>query len=712
MSSSSDSSSTNSSHTSCDETDYSQGIGASPFDQLTITELQNISDYFFANILVGVNVPDDAIFDCVNLVELPKKEVLLWMSGGPLPKRLVEVPIYYCADDIYHEYTVHLENEQVHHVEGPKHVKRARPAFTCRDDFIVEDLIKQDPKFIKAMAKRGISEADFPSVYFNVCIDGRLDNCKKCKKGCKCKKLDCEGKFDIIKDTKPRPHSYYVNFFWNDGRIGDTSAYSQPIEGVYAIVDVRTQRVLRIVDTKQIIPYQTGNLDYNRPLDDTLTAINYCQPNGPSYTIQGSQVDWQGWRFNMTFNSISNLEFHNVSFLDRTVWRENPEAEPVRRPLYYKVNIPELITAYANPQEPVQAFAYLDYFEYPARDFIPPMEAGLDTPPYAEFINIPVISPDGSIFEMENAVAIYEVSDGMLWRHYNYPCGDIEVDPLIGRSGRNLVIQTIPVIGNYDYAVYYIFKQTGEMTIKIRATGQMSCIGTEITHIGDSHHGDLAGTLVRERVNAVNHRHHVCIRLDMMVDGLKTRIYEKEIEIPEISKENPCGNVFKEVETLLTKEKKAVRDHDFNKGRTWMVESSCSKNYLGYHRGIEIVPSPSVIPASRNCGRIEKRATFMQHNFFATRYHDGEHYAMGKHPIEKGHDEGLGKYIEDNENIVDKKNVVWYQTAFVHSPHVEQYPLMTYEELEVSARPHNFFNENPALYLSEVRDGLCDECDG
>lgn len=35
-----------SSHTSCDETDYTQGIGQSPFDQLTTTELQNIVDYF------------------------------------------------------------------------------------------------------------------------------------------------------------------------------------------------------------------------------------------------------------------------------------------------------------------------------------------------------------------------------------------------------------------------------------------------------------------------------------------------------------------------------------------------------------------------------------------------------------------------------------------------------------------------------------------
>lgn len=575
------------------------------------------------------------------------------------------------------------------------------------------------------MARRGISENDLSKVFFNVCIDGRLDDCKSCKKDCKskkCKKLDCQGKFDIIKETKPRPHTYYVNFFWNDGRQGDTSAYSQPIEGVYAIVDVRSQRVLRIVDTKQVIPYQNGNLDWTRPLDDTLTAINYSFPDGPSYTINGSQIDWQGWRFNMTFNSITNLEFHNVSFLDRTVWRVNPNTEPVRRPLYYKVNIPELITAYANPQEPVPAFNYLDYFEYPAREFVPPMRAGIDVPPYAEFINIPVVFADGTVDELPEAVAIYEVPDGLLWRHYNYPCGELgnDVQELYGRSGRNLVIQTIPVIGNYDYAVYYIFKQTGEMTVKIRATGIMSCIGTEVTHIGEhheghdehhnsgaDHHGVVAGTLVRERVNAVNHRHHACIRWDMMVDGLKTRVYEKEYEISEVGKENPCGNVFKEVERLLTSEKKAVRDHDFNKGRNWIVESSCSKTALGHHRGIEIVPSPCVIPASRNCGRIEKRATYMKHNFFVTKYHDGEHYAMGKHPIEKGKDEGLGKYIEDDERIVDKKNVVWYHTAFVHSPHVEQYPVMTYEELQVSARPHNFFDENPALYLSEVQDGLC-----
>ena len=113
---------TKSEHTSCEDTNYTQGVGLSPFDQLTTTELQNISDYFFANILTNVTVPDDAIFDCVNLVEPPKKKVLAWMAGGPLPKRLVEVPIYYYADDIYHEYIVYLENEQVHHVDSPNFI--------------------------------------------------------------------------------------------------------------------------------------------------------------------------------------------------------------------------------------------------------------------------------------------------------------------------------------------------------------------------------------------------------------------------------------------------------------------------------------------------------------------------------------------------------------------------------------------------------------
>jgi len=698
MSSSSESSSTKSSHTSCDETDYTQGVGVSPFDQLTTTELQNITDYFFANILNNVTVPDDAIFDCVNLLEPPKKEVLAWMAGGALPKRLVDVPIYYYADDIYHQYIVHLENEQVHHVEGPKHIKRARPGYTCRDDGVATELILANPKFIKAMAKRNIPPSDFDKIFANVCVDGRLDNCK-CK-------YDCEGKFDIIKKTKPRPHTFYVNFFWNDGLLGSTAPYIQPIEGVYAIVDMRTNKVLRVVDTGVIIPHQTGNLDWIRPLDNTLKPLNFGQPDGPSYVRSGSQIEWQGWRFNMTYNSISNLEFHNISFLDRTVWRENPEAVPVRRPLYYKANIPELITAYANPEPPVPAYNYLDWHEYPARDFAPPVVPGIDAPPYAELITIPVILADGSVYEMENAVAIYETSDGVLWRHYDYPCENAPEFPHQGRAGRILVVQTIPVIANYDYIVYYIFTQDGRMTVRIRASGVMECAGTPVTKV-EGHHGVEAGTLVREYVNAVNHRHIACVRVDTMIDGLKTRVYEKEIDFPAVDDENSCGNVFKEVERLLTSEKKAVRDHNFKKNRSWIIESSCSKNYLGYHRGIELIPSPTMIPSAHKCERLSKRAEFIRHNFFVTKYHDGEDTVMGRHPIEKGHDEGIGKYIDDDENIVDKNNVIWYQTAFIHSPHTEQYPVMPYEQLEVTLLPHNFFNENPALYISDLPEGLC-----
>ncbi|QKF94813.1 copper amine oxidase [Fadolivirus algeromassiliense] len=689
--------------------DYTHGIGPSPFDPLTATELQNISDYFFANILTNVNIPDDAIFDCVNLVEPPKKKVLKWMKGGHLPKRLVEVPIYYYADDIYHEYIVHLVNEQVSCIQGPKHIKKARPGYTCRDDDKATELVFNDPRFIHAMERRGIT--DFSTLMANVCTDGRLNSCK-CK-------YDCKGAFGIIDSTHPRPHTFYVNFFNNDGRLGDTSAYTQPIEGVYAIVDMRTNTVLTVVDEEEIIPYQTGNLDWSRPAnkkDNTLNPIKYSYT--PSYTRNGYQIDWQGWRFHIGFNSISNLSIHNVSFLDRTVWRNDPNADPVRRPLYYKVNIAELITAYSNAKPPANAYNYLDWYDYPARDFVPSIVPGIDVPPYAELLTVPVILADGSVYDLTDAVAIYEVSDGFLWRHFNYPCGDlgtpeIPVEPIYGRSARNLIVQVIPVIANYDYIVYYIFTQDGRLTVRIRASGVMECAGTPVTKVGhhDGEHGEHggveAGTLVRENVNAINHRHVACVRFDMMIDGLKTRVYEKEIEFPDINEENPCGNVFKEVEHLLTSEKKAMRDNKFQNGRSWLVESSCSKNYLGHHRSLEIVPSPTMIPTRHPCERIAGRATYFKHNLFVTKYHDGEEYVMGKHPVEKDRDEGLAKYVEDDENIVDENNVVWYQTAFVHSPHTEQYPVMPHEQLEVTVLPHNFFNENPGLYLSDVQDELC-----
>ena len=85
---------------------------------------------------------------------------------------------------------------------------------------------------------------------------------------------------------------------------------------------------------------------------------------------------------------------------------------------------------------------------------------------------------------------------------------------------------------------------------------------------------------------------------------------------------------------------------------------------------------------------------------FVTRYEDDEQFPMGPYPVERGHDHGLAKYIEQDRNIVDRDIVLWCVSGFVHAPSQEEYPVMPQESVKYRFKPHNFFNRNPTLDLN------------
>jgi len=673
-----------------------------PLDPLTEKELESISEYFLENILKNVQVPDEAVFDSVILLEPPKKAMLAFNAGGPRPPRKAEVPIWFVKSDKYLTYVVVLEDEEVEHVSNPEQICRGRPAYSCVDDGKAVEAVLANKKFRDSLKKRGLTDYDIDNnVFYDVSIDGRLDDCK-CK-------LNCERSFSVIKKTKPRPHSFVISPYWNDGDPGSTSAYIQPISGVFAIYDARCDRVLKVVDTCENYPIQKGNLDWERPVETPLKPMAVGFPDGPGYTRNGYEIEWQGWKLRFGFSAITGLILYQISILDPTVWVVDKNAKPVRRSVLYRANVTELITGYGGTNEPVVARNFFDIAEYPAREFVPPLVKGIDVPPYAELISVPSILADGEIFVQEDAIGIYEETDGMLWRHADYSC--VEDVRIRGRSSRRLVLATTHTIGNYDYAMYWKFDQAGRIEFEMKATG---CLETEAVpeakvH-GHDHHDEIEeGTLIRPYVLGVNHWHLANLRLDFDIDGVKNRVEEKDIVLIPVGKENPCGNLFTETHKLLKTECKAVRDTDFAKGRKWAVKNHDSKNYLGHDRGYELEPFPVASPLVQACQRVAKRATYLKHDLFVTKYRENELYSVGRYPIERGHDTGLPCYIQNNDSIVDEDIVLWYTVGFGHSPITEEYPVMPYESVKMFLKPHNFFNENPALYISETNLVDCPE---
>jgi primary-amine oxidase len=72
-------------------------------------------------------------------------------------------------------------------------------------------------------------------------------------------------------------------------------------------------------------------------------------------------------------------------------------------------------------------------------------------------------------------------------------------------------------------------------------------------------------------------------------------------------------------------------------------------------------------------------------------------YPEGKFPNRSIHDEGLGQFSKDNENLNDQDDVVWMTTGTTHVARAEEWPIMPTEWVHTLLKPWNFFDETPTL---------------
>jgi primary-amine oxidase len=452
---------------------------------------------------------------------------------------------------------------------------------------------------------------------------------------------------------------------------------------------------MKIYDPEIDAPIQKGNCDYERPLAPSLNPIITFLPQGPSYTINNNVVEWCGWKFTWSIDPVVGLSLYNISFLDRTVWRENPNLEPVRRSILYKASIGEVLTCYGDATISGSIRNFYDFYEYIYRDFSVELIPGIDVPEYASLFETIFTDVDGTVNTLPNRVGIYEKNAGMLWRHTD--------DLIDGRSGRELVVTFISVISNYDYNFEWTFTQDGEIRFDMIPSGVIETDPTTLSNMEDHHgHDHEHESLVLPNVYGLKHSHPACVRLDFAVDGLINKVEEHDIERSPVSEENPYGNEFVETSKLLTSELQAIRDTDFTKSRKWIVHNEFSKNYLGHERGYEIAPYPSPFPYD-DLERIAKRAIYIKHALHVTKYHDGELYAAGQFVTEDDKDSGLAVYVADDENIVNEDIVVWYTLGFAHAPRTEDVPAMPRHPVGFKISPHNFYNENPGLYIPKTQ---------
>lgn len=578
-------------------------------------------------------------FPIVTLKEPPKSEVLAWTSGPFSRKAFANV--YDPQANRLYEVFVDLRAGQIDSSSGKP---GAQPAVYMTEWTTASKIVHADAGFKTAMRNRGLNPND---VYVDIWAPG-----------------------DLPAAVVATGHRMLRGIAFYQGSL--SNQYDRPIEGVVATIDMTSKKVVDLVDTG-IRPVNT-TITGSAPAGSGLKRLIVTQPDGPSFTIDGRSVSWQHWRFRVDYSPREGHVLHQVG------WEQNGSV----RPIIYRLGLSEIYVPYALPDPTWSWRTAFDVGEYNLGQYAEPLAANVDVPENAVFFD-EVVSSDtgtnGGTFGLPHAAAIYERDGGSLWDRTNPWTAERDA-----RYCRELVVTAAYVIGNYTYAVEYVFRLDGSIDVRVNATGTTLNRGVNSTAEGDQY-----GTTVSPNIAAPSHQHFVCFRIDFDVDGTSNRLVEENI----VSAPGATGNGFAVQRTVIGVE--GWSDTNDETTRTWVVENTSKVNALGNPTAYALIPGESTVPYSAPNYPPLLRAPFAQHPLWVTKFNPSELYAAGDYPNQGQTGEGLTAYAAPAEGVNGQDLVVWHTTGFTHHPTVEEYPVMTTDRLGFRIVPNGFFDGNPAL---------------
>src|SRR4051794_5921181 len=610
-----------------------------PLDPLTAGEIATT----VRGIEASERVPAGAYFPIVSLNEPPKAEVLAWVSGRAVRREAVAQGYDRRANRPF-EGVVDLRAEGLlSFVER----RGAQPAVFADEYSAADAAVRADARWRMAMSRRGIDADD---VFLDVWAPGEVG-------------LPVGGEQTRLLRA--------LSFFGG----GLPNPYARPIEGVLVTVDANRMRVIDVLDT--------GGRPVNRRASDSgnsvvpgLAPLVVTQPEGPGFQIDGSEVSWQGWHFRVGFNPREGVVLHEIGH------QRGGEV----RPIIYRLALDEIYVPYALPDPTWSWRSALDVGEYNLGQFLEQLRPGVDVPTNAVFLDEVAPSDLGSrgdppAIPLDRGVALYERDAGVLLDRTDPVSGQRLAQP-----GRELVVTSTMVNGNYTYTVEYVFRLDGGLDVLAGGTGTLLTRGVAADATGNAF-----GSLVAPMIAAPSHQHFFNFRVDFDVDGVRNRLVQADTRtVP-----SAAGNAFDAHESVVGRE--GFRDADPLADRRWVIESTTARGALGNHTAYELRPLVRTPPFSQASYPPLQQSAFAQHQLWATRYADGELSAVGDHPNQGVAGEGLPAYVADRAGIDGHDLVVWYTAGFTHEPTIEEYPVMPRETVGFSLRPDGFFEHTPTL---------------
>jgi len=440
------------------------------------------------------------------------------------------------------------------------------------------------------------------------------------------------------------------------------------------VVDLNTMELLEVEDTPsagfpevqgEYVPKYVPGLHQRTD----LKTLDIRQPDGVSFTVDGNELSWQGWRLRLGFGYREGVILHRVSYGGRSI--------------AHRISFAEMVVPYRDPTpDHVRRTAY-DIGEWGLGFMTTSLELGCDCLGEIRYLDAVLHDSAGEPQTVTNAICIHEEDNAVLWKHVDERAG-AEV-----RRMRRLVVSFHVTVANYEYLVYWRFYQDGNIECEVRATGIMVTTPFE---------GDDAppyGTVVDTQTYAPIHQHFLTVRLDMEVDGPDNTVVMSETEQLPIGPDNPHGLALAQRSVPLATE--GGFDFDWSTQRAWKVTNPNVRNKVGTPVAYKLVPSAAVPPMLDPSSPVLRRARVLEHTLWVTPYAREERWPCGEFVNQSAEDEGLPVWTAAERSIDSTDVVLWYTFGIHHVPRVEDWPIMPADTVSFWLKPTGFFDHNPSL---------------
>jgi primary-amine oxidase len=596
-------------------------------------------------------------FPCVTLREPDKSFVLNFQAGDAFEREAFLILLDNTIGAAY-EAIVSLTQQRV---TSWTHVPEVQPNIMADELAECEQAVKANPAFKEALAKRGLEVEQVVVDPWAIGNFGFADELGYRLSRCLC----------YVRTT------------------ADSNFYARPIDGLVPVVNLNTMEVVRIEDTEIVpVPPESGEYEpqFIPHLRTTLKPLHITQPEGPSFVVNGHYIQWEKWQMRIGFTPREGLVLYTVGYED----------EGRLRPILYRASLAEMVVPYGDPR--LQHFRKnaFDLGEHGVGMLANSLTYGCDCVGEIYYFDAVLTNSRGEVAITENAVCLHEEDYGILWKHTDWRRDHVEV-----RRSRRLVLSFIATVDNYEYGFFWYFYQDGTIQYEVKLTGILLC-GALVDF-------PKYGTLVAPELNALNHQHFFCMKLDFDIDGVDNSVYEVNSQAEPMGPDNPYGNAFFATSTLLPTELAAQRIIDPLAARYWKVVNPSVCNRLGQPVGYKLIPGENVLPFAHPDAPILKRAGFMTKHLWVTPYSPDEKYPTGNYPNQHPGGEGLPQWTQADRAIANTDVVVWYVFGHHHIPRPEDWPVMPVAYTGFTLKPASFFDASPAIDVppSMTHNGNC-----